>query len=336
MGLSEKDVRDFVNSLKIIKESTKKKLEWGGMHLDDTKKSALLRYLSDEDITDLFAIGKKEVQTKKRIQKNKIILPHDTKGKNITLSSAPFKSFLKNQIKREHDPFSPLFELIDNSLDAIIESEDRTKDYEIILIFEKDSESGSTSLTVKDNGGGMDKEKIEALITPGRTSHNFDQSKQIIGTWGQAFTISVYQLGEETTIITSKRKQHEDEEIKSYEIPMTQDYLDSDDWIIHAKELPYDLGGITQIEIKNLRHFIEGTREMYTQLIGLINLYFSNLLYKLTNGDQAKKISLKILSIEGDEYEINAYQLNYSKIFSFSPIFVPIQLQNLRLYAKNE
>ena len=179
---NQKEIYEAFNKIKLIAKQEKKKQPWEkNMMLSEKLKQDFLNNIKSSELEEVFDKTKEFFDHKKKVQewKGEFNIIH-REGKR-TLKTAPRKDLLVNMVKNLDDKFSPIFELIDNSLDAIAEERTEDKDYEIRVIFEKFDDHDQ--LTIVDNGGGMDEKRVKALVQLGYSLHEtLDEDITVIGT----------------------------------------------------------------------------------------------------------------------------------------------------------
>jgi hypothetical protein len=147
-----------------------------------------------------------------------------------------------------------LCELVDNALDLWITngrkpaalSIDVTLDYSRQLI------------SVRDNAGGITRDQLELLISPGASRN--DPNHELIGIFGVGGKRAGVALGEHVEIRTRAKRG------MSLQLDITNDWLATEDWGIAAYEIPDIEQGTTTVDISRLRQpFSEGDVEEIRQ-----------------------------------------------------------------------
>ena len=168
-------------------------------------------------------------------------------------------------------PEMAIIELLDNIFDNYIKNLRNDKlDHPLkieLVFFEEDNKN---TLLIRENSGGIHPDDILPLVKPGE-SGSMD-SKNTIGTWGEAFLYSCYSLGSEVIVYSF----HENG--RPFSIPIDQNFFNSERWVL-KKKICREFDGIknldkgwTVFEINNvykftfygIAAFLDSTRKPYT------------------------------------------------------------------------
>ena len=104
---------------------------------------------------------------------------------------------------------------------------------------------GRQVISVSDNAGGIKHEELRLLIAPGGSRN--DPDAEIIGIFGVGGKRASIALGEHVEIRTRHKKQ------QTYQLDITKEWLDADDWEMPVYEVPDVSPGTTMVEISYLR-----------------------------------------------------------------------------------
>lgn len=133
-----------------------------------------------------------------------------------------------------------LCELIDNAIDIWMANQKKT---EIEIQITLDAER--QIITIKDNAGGVPKEKLRLLIAPGASGNKYNQ--EFIGIFGVGGKRAGVALGEHVEIRTRHKRGG------SYQIDINNDWMVTDDWNLSAYEISDISPNSTIIEISKVR-----------------------------------------------------------------------------------
>lgn len=132
-------------------------------------------------------------------------------------------------------------ELVDNALDHWLQN-DRKKPLEINVILNSDR----GYIRVSDNSGGVPKDNLELLVSPGASGES--NGYELIGNFGVGGKRAGIALGERVRIRTRCGNQ------LSYEIELNQEWLENElDWNLEAVEISDISEGSTEVHITELR-----------------------------------------------------------------------------------
>lgn len=134
-----------------------------------------------------------------------------------------------------------IFELVDNALDFWKRAGASTK-LNINIILDADRQW----LCVSDNAGGVRRQDVRLLISPGATGNPADV--EVVGIFGVGGKRAAVALGERVEIKTRFKKE------KSLQIDLTSDWLlESDEWTLPVYEIPDLPPGCTIVDVSKLR-----------------------------------------------------------------------------------
>jgi hypothetical protein len=140
----------------------------------------------------------------------------------------------------DYDLKTGLCELVDNALDIWL----RNGRIGIPLI-EIELDADRQVISVVDNAGGVEHHDLKFLVAPGGSKN--EPTAERIGIFGVGSKRAGVALGEQVEI----RTRHND--ARSFELDITKEWLQSDDWEIAAYEIPDITPGSTRIDISRLR-----------------------------------------------------------------------------------
>jgi hypothetical protein len=155
----------------------------------------------------------------------------------------------------DYDLKTGLCELVDNAIDLWTLGHQRRS-----LVVTITLDPARQLIVVKDNAGGVQHEELRLLIAPGGSRN--DPNAVIIGIFGVGGKRASIALGEHVEIKTRYKKQ------ETYQLDITKDWLETDEWEIPAYTIPNISPGTTTVEISQLRKPFtqEHVDEMITHL----------------------------------------------------------------------
>src|ERR1039458_4853424 len=155
----------------------------------------------------------------------------------------------------DYDLKTGLCELVDNAIDLWTLGHQRRS-----LVVTITLDPARQLIVVKDNAGGVQHEELRLLIAPGGSRN--DPNAVIIGIFGVGGKRASIALGEHVEIKTRYKKQ------ETYQLDITKDWLETDEWEIPAYTIPNISLGTTTVEISQLRKPFtqEHVDEMITHL----------------------------------------------------------------------
>jgi Histidine kinase-, DNA gyrase B-, and HSP90-like ATPase len=181
----------------------------------------------------------------------------------------------------EYDLKRSICELVDNALD-IWSKNSRTP-----LTIKIGLDDRQQTITIEDNAGGLEEEKLDHLVSPGKTSNAI--SDDVIGYFGVGSKRAVIALSQEIAI-HSRFKQE-----KTFSVKFGQHWIDEEEgWTIPYEESPNELEpSSTLIELSRLRVHI--TPEEIESLKMHLSEVYSRFLRKgiviLVNGENISPVS---------------------------------------------
>lgn len=153
----------------------------------------------------------------------------------------------------DYDLKTGLCELIDNAIDLWTLSNPRGK-LSIAITLDADRQF----IAVRDDAGGIKEAELKLLIAPGGSKN--DPYAEVIGIFGVGGKRASIALGEHVEIKTRHKKEG------SFQLDITKDWLDTDEWEIPAYAIPHIEPGTTRVEISQLRKsFTTGNVEEISQ-----------------------------------------------------------------------
>jgi hypothetical protein len=140
----------------------------------------------------------------------------------------------------DYDLKTGLCELVDNAIDLWMLSTPKGT-LTIAITLDADRQF----ISVRDNAGGIKHEELNLLISPGGSKN--DPNAEVIGIFGVGGKRASIALGEHVEIKTRHKKQG------TFQLDITKDWLETDDWEIPAYAIPNIEAGTTRVEISQLR-----------------------------------------------------------------------------------
>jgi hypothetical protein len=140
----------------------------------------------------------------------------------------------------DYDIRTGICELIDNAIDLWMAAKPRPA-----LTIELNLDAERQLIEIKDTAGGVKEEDLRLLVAPGASKNSPDS--ETIGIFGVGSKRAVIALAE-TTIIRTRYPGS-----KSYQIDITKEWLETDDWDIPHFEIPEIEEGTTIIDLSSLR-----------------------------------------------------------------------------------
>jgi len=144
-------------------------------------------------------------------------------------------------IKADVNPVSSIMELIDNALDNWKRVSEQQDDIQIEVEYDR----GSEEITIRDNSGGIERDKINILFALGESKK--EDIPGSIGAYGIGAKKAIVNLGNEATIKSRARGAD-----KGYGFTIDEEWLNSDEeWEVTREE--HDIPeGVTEIQIRDL------------------------------------------------------------------------------------
>jgi hypothetical protein len=176
------------------------------------------------------------------------------KSEVITVDGTPDKRMYWSIIS-DYNLKMALCELVDNALDRWTLTKKKSS---VGINVELDADR--QLISVKDNAGGLRQAELRLLVAPGGSKNN--PNDEVIGIFGVGGKRAGIALGEHVEIRTRYQKE------RSYQLDITKDWLESEDWRIGGYEIPDIEPGTTQVDVSRLRRPFseEDIREMHTHL----------------------------------------------------------------------
>ena len=323
--LTMAETEEKLEELTILAKHGKRKM-WSDID-EILQKSLLFHDVPNVRLSKIFDLSKKEFEwLKGRQKKLGAIDIIGENSKSITINANPTKNELRTQISNLSEPFHAFAEIIDNLLDAIARSDG--KKHFIYWYFDIDKKR-CVYLTIKCSGVGMGEQGVKALLTPGESFiGNNERNYHITATFGHKFVSASYQIAPKFEVYTSP----ENEQEGSY-IHMDEGFLEQEDWHIPVKQVNFtpEWTGGTKFVFSDLK-IIDINLETLEELVSKIRYYYGYKLYKLKKGTN-KTIEFIINGPEpGMEWQIKPKKIDYTEIFSFNPLFLPLLIKNYPLY----
>lgn len=253
------------------------------------------------------------------------------KAQTSQTENMPRKSIFKNRAKTS-DPAEAILELMDNIFDNYIENIEQNiinHHLKITLFFYGAGEE--TGVLIDENSGGISVSKKKALIILGERGDKPD-NLEMIGTWGEAFLYSIYNLGQAAEI-TSYFPGH-----PPFLIKISRDFFSIDDspWFVSDSvfEDPADIQqqpGTTTIYINGLKPKFNTNRlEVFEDLLKKLERTYWKKVYDLRKRGYDVKVNIEAF---GNEPIISSFDpIIFNDIFSFFPLYKPIYLRNFKIY----
>lgn len=134
-------------------------------------------------------------------------------------------------------PWQCIAELVDNSLDELLKTPNRSSDNPLTVEIDiEESSNGAVYLVVRDNGGGMSVDELERSLRAGHSAKNRYGS---LGLFGMGFNIATARLGNVTTVTTTQAGSDEALHVtidfadiqkrESFSVPLTTSFVDRED-----------------------------------------------------------------------------------------------------------
>lgn len=210
-----------------------------------------------------------------------------------TVEAIPSKRLYLSIIS-DYDLFRSICELVDNALD-IWKLERKSKKQKVLIDLQLDCEQ--QTIIVKDNAGGIAKEDLSLVVSPGRSSN--EPNNNIIGIFGVGSKRAVVALAETIKIFSRKEK------YETFLIEFDNDWIQDDDtWELPVYKTQRIDESTTIISLSSLRKKIEEDD---------INLLRSHL--EATYGKFLKNKNVNILlndiPLKSKEFEKWAFPPNY-------------------------
>ncbi|MCC5946784.1 MAG: ATP-binding protein [Bernardetiaceae bacterium] len=154
--------------------------------------------------------------------------------------ATPSKNIYRSIIA-DYDAEIAICELIDNAID-IWTNKGKSFNLEIVIVID----TAQQTLKIKDNAGGIKKEELDFIVSPGKSLNN--PSSEIIGIFGVGSKRAVVALSQHVTIKTRFKKK------QTFSVEITEEWLEDPDWKFPVYQLTNNIEpGTTEIELSRLR-----------------------------------------------------------------------------------
>ena len=140
----------------------------------------------------------------------------------------------------DYDLKTGLCELVDNAIDLWTLNQ-RKKPLKVVLTLDADRQL----IVIEDDAGGVKEEELSLLVSPGGSRN--DPHAALIGIFGVGGKRAGIALGEHVEIKTRYKNK------KTYQIDITKDWLDINEWEIPAYTIADIKTGTTTVAISRLR-----------------------------------------------------------------------------------
>src|SRR6267154_6082545 len=140
----------------------------------------------------------------------------------------------------DYDLKTGLCELVDNAIDQWSD-----RNYSGNLTIDLTMDVARQVMAVRDNAGGVRKDELYLLISPGRSRN--EPTAELIGVFGEGGKRSVIALAEQTEIKTRFRNE------QTHELDITPNWITSDDWRLPAYAVPNIEPNTTIVRLSYLR-----------------------------------------------------------------------------------
>jgi len=140
----------------------------------------------------------------------------------------------------DYDLKTGLCELVDNAIDLWTQSQ-RQQPLLVTILLDPDRQL----IRIEDDAGGVEQTQLSLLVAPGGSRN--DPQAALIGIFGVGGKRAGIALGEHVEIKTRHKKQ------QTFQIDITKDWLEIDDWEIPAYTTANITPGTTIVEISQLR-----------------------------------------------------------------------------------
>lgn len=162
-----------------------------------------------------------------------------TKTEIQSIDGTPVKRMFWSIIS-DYDLKTGLCELIDNALDLwILAGQKKPLKVEVELDVDRQL------ISVIDDAGGVKEEDLRLLVAPGGSRN--EPGAEVIGVFGVGSKRAGIALGEQVLIRTRFGRG------RTFELDITKEWLESEDWRLPAYEIPDIDPGTTHVGISHLR-----------------------------------------------------------------------------------
>ena len=140
----------------------------------------------------------------------------------------------------DYDLRTGICELVDNALDLWMAS-GQSRKLQVNISLDVDRQL----ISIKDTAGGVDEKDLWVLVAPGGSKN--DPNAEIIGIFGVGSKRASVALGEQVVLKTRRGSG------RTFEVDITKDWLDSEEWELPAYEITSIAPGTTEVQISHLR-----------------------------------------------------------------------------------
>jgi len=197
-------------------------------------------------------------------------------------------------LKSDVDIVSACLELCDNALDAWKRTSNRKDSMEICISVDTDGET--TSLTIRDNAGGIHRDNAAMLFGLGQTAKEGIPGS--IGTYGVGAKKSLVNLG-----VPFKIASRSHNESSGWEYEITDAWFDDEqDWTVPVHTNLEIEPGVTEIQIQDLNYeWNAETAETLRERLGkAYNLFLSEEMQRLHNESYDLSITVDGVEVEAE------------------------------------
>jgi Histidine kinase-, DNA gyrase B-, and HSP90-like ATPase len=157
----------------------------------------------------------------------------------FTIDGTPQKRIFRSIIA-DYGMKTSLFELVDNAIDNWT-AQDRKDETNIYLFLESDRQL----IRVRDNSGGVPRDQIQLLVTPGASRD--EKGYEFIGNFGVGGKRAGLALGQRVEVSTRYK------DFETYRFVLSDDWLAKDEWDVEVEEVKNIDEKTTDVAISSLR-----------------------------------------------------------------------------------
>ena len=206
------------------------------------------------------------------------------KTKVEVLDAVPSKRLFLSIIS-DYDLEKSICELVDNALDVWVRNGRRS-----VVRIDISLDPQQQTVSVKDDAGGIKREELSLVVSPGRTGNEL--TDQTIGIFGVGTKRAVVALAQDVKIRTRKGRQ------ATHLIQFDEEWInDSDDWNLDCYEVDSINPGTTVIELSRLRKPLTSHSEY--SLHAHLGATYSRFIKSKSVGLYINSASVKPISFEG-------------------------------------
>lgn len=244
-------------------------------------------------------------------------MPNGDSADRIRLDASPSKRSVLNRAQA-YAPDIAVYELIDNAIDRWRKAgQTRALEIDIEVAFDSNE---ATTISVRDNAGGVPQSRLEALVKPGAEN----PTPEAIGVWGEGLKVASLALGRKATF----RTRYGDGPI--HRIQWDEDWWQDDDWTIYAEVEDGDLPPESfEVTIANLNQPLRRSEVFSSEgrgsdpLVDRIGRTYAPLL----SPAQQPPVEIRLHDTEGTSREISGSTFGdpdrVGEIFAFPPGYEP-------------